>query len=135
MMAEMVNDDLSTVIILDIDKFEDINDGHGHAAGDEALVALANKLEVIFCQHNRDYIFRLGGDEFLVVMRGVEDVEAYVKKLCEPMALTISDNQAINYTVSVGYARCDGDFKAALKAADTALYKVKENGRNGYMKA
>lgn len=135
MMAEIVDDGPSNVIIIDIDKFKHINDGYGHAAGDEALCALANRLEVIFWHHNRDMIFRLGGDEFLVVMKGDDDAEPYLRQLCEPMALTTSENQYITLTVSVGCARCAGNFKAALKAADTALYRVKENGRNGYLMA
>lgn len=135
MMAEIVDDSPSSVIIIDIDKFKSINDGYGHAAGDEALCALANRLEVIFWHHNRDMIFRLGGDEFLVVMKGDDDAEPYIQQLCEPMAVTTSENQCMNLTVSVGCARCTDNFKAALKAADTALYKVKENGRNGYRMA
>ena len=144
MMAEIVKDEPSTVIIIDIDKFKGINDKYGHNAGDEALCALANRLEVIFWHHNRDMIFRLGGDEFLVVMKDEdsldasdagEDVEGYIEQLCEPMMITTSENQNIGITVSVGYARCVDNFKAALKKADLALYRVKENGRNGYLKA
>lgn len=137
MMTEIVTDEPSIVIILDIDKFKGINDGFGHGAGDEALCALANKLEVLFWHQNRDEIFRLGGDEFLVVMKGAEEWEALerIQQLCEPTVLTIASGQSIRITVSVGYAACNGDFKAALKAADMALYAVKENGRNGFQKA
>ena len=137
MMAEIVNDEPSVVIILDIDKFKHINDSFGHAAGDEALCALANRLEAIFWHHNRDMIFRLGGDEFLVVMKGATDAEAAgaLRRLCEPTSLTSSANDLITFTVSAGYAPCEGDFKAAMKAADTALYKVKEHGRNGFASA
>ena len=134
MMAEIVEDAPSVVIIIDIDKFKEINDGYGHTAGDEALCALANRLEVIFWHHNRDMIFRLGGDEFLVVMKGAQVREALdaIRQLCEPMTVTTSENHCVNLTVSAGYARCEDNFKAALKAADEALYTVKANGRNGY---
>ena len=137
MMAEIVDDSPSIVIIIDIDKFKEINDGYGHAAGDEALCALASRLEVIFWHHNKDLVFRLGGDEFLVVMRGADEREAVaaIERLCEPMEIMTAANQLINMTVSVGYAKCDGDFKAAMKAADSALYRVKENGRNGFARA
>ena len=137
MMAEIVTDEPSIVIILDIDKFKGINDSFGHGAGDEALCALASRLEVLFWHHNRDLIFRLGGDEFLVVMRGAQEWEALdrIQQLCEPTVLTTTSGQSIQFSVSVGYAACQGDFKAALKSADMALYEVKENGRNGYKKA
>ncbi len=134
MMAEIVNDDPSVVIIVDIDKFKQINDGYGHAAGDEALCALANRLEVIFWHHNRDLIFRLGGDEFLVVMKGASEQEAIcaIQQPCERLPLTCSAGKSFTLTVSVDYSLCDGNFKAALGAADAALYKVKENSRNSY---
>ena len=68
MMAEIINDDPSIVIILDIDNFKSINDTYGHSAGDEALCTMAGRLEAVFWRRERDQIFRLGGDEFLVVM-------------------------------------------------------------------
>lgn len=137
MMAEIVEDAPSVVIILDIDKFKDINDRYGHTAGDEALCTLANRLEAVFWQHNRDLVFRLGGDEFLVVMKGASEEEAVkrIRQLCEPISLTSSEKENISFTVSVGYALCQDCFKTSLKAADTALYHVKAHGRNGFARA
>ena len=138
MMADIVDDGPSEVIIIDVDKFKEINDGYGHDTGDEALCALANRLERIFWHHDRDLVFRLGGDEFLVVMREAEpeEAEACIRRLCEPIELTTEASERIvSFTVSVGSARCDGNFKAALRAADAALYRVKENGRNGFCRA
>ena len=136
MMTETVKDDPAIVAILDIDKFKSINDGYGHAVGDEALCTLANRMEVIFWHHDTDLLFRLGGDEFLIVMKNVDEQEAVerIQKLCEPFSFTSSEGQTITFTISVGYAICKDDFKASMKAADEALYKVKENGRNGYGK-
>ena len=137
MMVELVKDEPSIVAILDIDTFKSINDYYGHDAGDEALCTLANRLEVVFWRHDTDLVFRLGGDEFLVVMKEISETDAVerIKQLCEPLMFTSSAGQMIRFTVSIGYAVCKGDFKAALKKADEALYKVKENGRNGYGKA
>lgn len=137
MMAEIVDDEPSIVIILDIDNFKLINDRYGHAVGDDALCALASRLEAIFWRHNRDLVFRLGGDEFLVVMKNADEREALscIRQLCEPTGLTLGSEELVSFTVSIGYAQCEGSFKAALKAADTALYQVKENGRNGYRRA
>ena len=59
MMAEIVNDDPSIVIILDIDNFKGINDTYGHTAGDEALCTMSSRLEAVFWQPDRDLVFRL----------------------------------------------------------------------------
>lgn len=137
MMAEIVNDDPSVIIILDIDDFKGINDTYGHEAGDEALCTLAGRLEAIFWKHQRDLVFRLGGDEFLVVMRGASEEEAVdrLRILCESVCFTTADNQLISFTVSAGYAFCDGDYKAAMKAADSALYFAKSNGKSSFSRA
>ena len=137
MMAEIVTDDPSVIIILDIDNFKGINDTYGHEVGDGALCTLAGRLEAVFWQHQRDLVFRLGGDEFLVVMKGASEEEAAdrLKTLCEPLCFTTDDNQLISFTVSAGYALCDGDYKAAMKAADSALYHAKNSGKGSFFRA
>ena len=137
MMAEIVNDDPSVIIIMDIDNFKGINDTYGHEAGDEALCTLASRLEAIFWQPQRDLVFRLGGDEFLVVMKDASEKEAVdrLNMLCEPLCFTSDDDQIISFTVSAGYAFCDGDYKASMKAADDALYSVKTSGKGGFAAA
>ena len=137
MMAEIVNDDPSAIIILDIDNFKGINDTYGHEAGDEALCSLAGRLEAVFWQPQRDLVFRLGGDEFLVVMKDAseEEVKDRLNKLCEPIRFTTDDNRLITFTVSAGYAFCDGDYKAAMKKADEALYSVKNGGKGCFARA
>lgn len=136
MMGELIKNEPSIVVILDIDKFKSINDRYGHDAGDEALCTLASRLEVIFWQRDADFVFRLGGDEFLVVLKNTSEPEAVgrIKQLCEPMTFISSSGKTISFTVSVGYAICESDFKSAMKKADEALYRVKENGRNGFGK-
>lgn len=137
MMAEIATDEPSVVIILDIDNFKGINDTYGHAAGDEALCTVASRLEATFWQRHRDLVFRLGGDEFLVIMKGApeEDAVKCLKMMCEPVFFTTSDNQVINISVSAGYALCDGDLKAAMSLADKALYQAKNSGKGGYYRA
>lgn len=139
MMAELVRDEPSIVIILDIDKFKNINDEYGHDIGDTALCTLANRLEVIFNRHNDDMVFRLGGDEFLIVMKNISEDHAVrrIQQLCEPIKFTTdgADANIVTFTVSVGYSICTNDFKASMKEADQALYKVKKNGRNSWAKA
>ncbi|MBR3238193.1 MAG: GGDEF domain-containing protein, partial [Oscillospiraceae bacterium] len=137
MMAEIVNDDPSIVIILDIDNFKGINDTYGHTAGDEALCTMSSRLEAVFWQPDRDLVFRLGGDEFLVVMRGASEEEAVscLRLICEPVVFTTSDGQVISFSVSAGYIPCNGDFKASMKAADDALYAAKKAGKSGFVRA
>ena len=137
MMAEIINDDPSIVIILDIDNFKSINDTYGHSAGDEALCTMAGRLEAVFWRRERDQIFRLGGDEFLVVMKGASEEEAVrcLRLICEPVVFTTSDDQLISYSVSAGYIPCNGDFKASMKAADDALYAAKKAGKSGFVRA
>ncbi len=137
MMSETVTDDPSVVIILDIDNFKGINDTYGHTAGDEALCTIAGRLEAVFWRRERDLVFRLGGDEFLVVMKGAseEDAVSCLKQLCEPLCFTTKENQTITITVSAGYAICDGDYKDSMKAADAALYYAKGSGKSGFSRA
>ena len=137
MMAELVDDGPSVVIILDIDNFKEINDTYGHAVGDEALCNVAGRLEAIFWQRQKEFVFRLGGDEFLVVMKDASEEEAVkrLKQLCEPVDFISADKQAIHFTLSAGYTLCNGDFKGSMKSADMALYLAKNNGRNSFRKA
>ena len=137
MMAEIVNDDPSIVIILDIDNFKGINDTYGHTAGDEALCTMSSRLEAVFWHHDRDLVFRLGGDEFLVVMKNASEEEAVscLRLICEPVVFTTSAGQVISFSVSAGYIPCSGDFKASMKAADDALYAAKKAGKSGFVRA
>ncbi len=136
MIEELVKNEPSVVIILDIDRFKSINDRYGHDTGDEALCTMASRLEVIFWRRDTDFVFRLGGDEFLVVLKDTSEEEAVrrIRQLCEPVSFASEDGKPISFTVSVGYSLCRNDFKAGMKRADEALYRVKENGRNGFGK-
>ncbi|MCR5087890.1 MAG: GGDEF domain-containing protein [Oscillospiraceae bacterium] len=132
MLSELVRDDTPGILILlDVNEFKSINDRYGHAAGDEALRALARRLETIFYYKQTDLIFRMGGDEFLVVMTDNDEERAIdcLRSLQEEIVCG-----SIRFSVSAGYAVNENDFRASLKRADAALYCVKENGRSGFMK-
>ena len=115
------------LIASDIDKLKTINDTYGHAAGDELLIAYANKLKH-FCEGLKNvHIIRTGGDEFLIVL---ED-DAFVhhdrlETMIEDISITVSHQTA---KASVGKAIKQGKepFENALKRADERLYKVKRN--------
>jgi len=122
-----------SVACLDLDGFKGINDAHGHAAGDELLKVVADRLRTGV--RDNDWLFRLGGDEFAIMMPGLSLDEA--ETICRRLALALS--QPI--TLSVGDVLVGASFGIrqvedrqttcddALKSADTALYRAKASCR------
>ncbi len=128
------------IIILDIDYFKNINDTYGHDNGDKVLEQLADILthEV----RAGDFVFRLGGEEFLIVLGDVN--ERIICRVAEKIRITINNNtfkltknENLTVTVSIGVAVHDGhpDFQRTIKLADDALYQAKESGRNQVISA
>ncbi|KRG72213.1 diguanylate cyclase [Stenotrophomonas terrae] len=123
------------VLLLDLDHFKAINDTHGHEAGDRALQHVAG----ILSQFTRgsDYVFRYGGEEFVVVLVAVEARQAMViaDGLCRRMAETpvvLADGQLLEISASIGVALYDGhpDYERVMARADAAMYQAKKQGRN-----
>ena len=122
-------------MMMDIDHFKQVNDTHGHSAGDQVLVALADLLRT----HTRqgDIACRYGGEEFLVIMAEVGEVDA--KRRAEEICSNFNNLQ-IDYSgiklsaaISIGaafYPRDGNDSDMVIKAADAAMYKAKQDGRN-----
>ena len=125
-----------SVLMIDIDHFKQINDQHGHAAGDQALCWLSQMLR----QHVRPYdlLARLGGEEFCVVLPDVspEKARATAERLCHaPLSFAPADGAPLlTMTVSIGLAcsqtQPDAEPDALLARADRALYQAKAAGRN-----
>lgn len=124
-----------SVMIVDVDKFKFINDSHGHLFGDELL----RKISQVFYDNVRanDYVFRFGGDEFLIVL--TEAGEQETRMVAERIRILVSkievmapDGSKFNPTISVGAAMFDGhpDYEKLIKSADKALYLAKAQGRN-----
>jgi diguanylate cyclase (GGDEF)-like protein len=129
-----------SVVFVDLDKFKEINDTFGHQAGDAVLVAVARLLGEVL--RDTDIVARYGGDEFVLLLPGVDSVQADVvgQRLIETAhgrTVRLSDGRQLGITLSVGIATCDSQhrFPAAsdlLAAADAALYHSKRNGRDRY---
>ena len=134
-MAERQQEPL-TVMFIDLDHFKNINDTLGHRAGDALLIEAALRLTSVL--RAGDTLSRQGGDEFVLVLPGCGDVQAaqVAEKLLETSARSITlDGHDVVVTLSVGIALypSDGtDFDALSKAADVAMYRAKDEGRNTY---
>ncbi|SDU14997.1 GGDEF domain-containing protein [Halopseudomonas salegens] len=125
--------DLSMMVI-DIDHFKTINDTYGHAFGDEALKAMVSACEG--CLRAVDGLFRLGGEEFVVLLSDTSLVDA--RMVAERIRNAIAemqfqlDGQPIPLTVSIGVARRRNDEsqQALYERCDQQMYKAKRGGRN-----
>lgn len=125
-----------SLIMIDVDYFKSFNDKFGHIAGDRALSAVAHILGKQF--RPRDLLIRYGGDEFAVLLPEVSVNEAMI--VAERVRLAVSgDTESsddsliqIPIKVSMGVAELNsgGTFESLLKAADAALYRAKDAGRN-----
>jgi diguanylate cyclase (GGDEF)-like protein len=128
-----------SIVMIDLDKFKDINDRHGHAAGDHLIKAFADCVRITV--RKTDMAFRYGGDEFIIALpqATVEQAEQVVQKLRQAyMAVDFSD--AIAHlehqpTLSIGVVERSSagninTLPAMLNAADSALYEAKKANRN-----
>jgi diguanylate cyclase len=123
------------VLMVDIDYFKQVNDTYGHQAGDSVLQQLA--LILVNNSRSGDYLFRLGGEEFMLVLvdtdvTGARPMAEKLRKSVEQEAFLLPQGQKVHLTVSIGAACFDGhpDYMHLLHKADEALYQVKNNGRN-----
>ena len=125
------------VMMIDLDHFKRINDSLGHQAGDQLLLTVADRLRDRV--RKADTVARMGGDEFVVLLTDVVDrsdieqiTDAIVRQISLPMTL---GTQELILTPSIGVCSYPSDGRDALtllKNADTAMYRVKENGRGHY---
>ena len=130
--------DRIAVLFLDLDRFKDINDSLGHAAGDRILRAAARRLQETVGP--RQTVARLGGDEFTVVLEGLStaaeaDDEARGIIAAFEQPLLLDDSQEIAITPSIGIAIYPDNAQVPtelLKQADTAMYQAKAAGRRTY---
>jgi diguanylate cyclase (GGDEF)-like protein len=126
-----------SLLMIDADYFKAINDAHGHSAGDEALKHIASIC--LKCARELDSVFRIGGEEFTLILPRTTRAEAFVlaerirQQISEQEMMVLADT-AIQLTVSIGIVDSkDHDPISAdtlVKLADRALYQAKHRGRN-----
>jgi len=124
------------VLCLDLDRFKEVNDLFGHAAGDRVLQAVASRVTDVL--RERETMARLGGDEFAILMPGIANPAA-ASRLAETILKALrakGDAPETNaISASIGIAICPDDAtnrETLLTQADTALYRAKPDGRNTY---
>ncbi|NQY88943.1 MAG: EAL domain-containing protein [Colwellia sp.] len=131
------NNGKTAVLFLDLDDFKKVNDSLGHEVGDQLLVESAKRLTKIV--RKEDTVGRLGGDEFIILLRGLTDdhnalavAENLLKSFRNPFEI---DSRELILTLSIGiaiYPENGRDTYELLRNADTAMYKAKSLGRNTY---
>jgi len=123
------------VVMIDLDRFKRINDNHGHAVGDSALVTFARAIQGQV--REVDMVGRLGGEEFSVLLPGIGAEEAV--QVAERMRVAVESRELLvgglplRFTASFGVAEFDGiqlNLAGLLARADAALYHAKRTGRN-----
>lgn len=125
------------LLFLDLDRFKSINDSLGHAAGDSLLQSVADRLKL--CIREMDSICRQGGDEFMVLLPGIEkreDVAAIAQKIIAAMSdphYIEGRNLVVSFSIGISIYPADADTPEALiQNADAAMYHAKEHGRNNF---
>ena len=124
------------VLMIDVDRFKEVNDRHGHLAGDQVLVAVASALRAATPEHAR--LSRIGGEEFMVVIDHAPAHQAAM--LADALRRRVRDldidlgSQVLRVTISTGVCELAGMDQASvrdvLSAADRALYRAKRDGRD-----
>jgi diguanylate cyclase (GGDEF)-like protein len=133
------------VLFLDIDHFKAINDGHGHATGDQVLQEFAARLQR--CVRTTDLVARLAGDEFVIILESLncsDDATAIATKILQAMQVPIRVGEAglpLQVGTSIGVALAPHEVaaetspQALMARADDALYQAKREGRQRYVAA
>lgn len=128
------------ILWVDLDYFKQINDNHGHLAGDAVLQEVAKRLNAQI--QRGDLVARVGGDEFIIMLQSAGDAQKLnscaqkiLKEFQQPI---LFENLLLRVGTSIGgavYPLHGNSVESLFRAADTALYQVKEGGRNAYILA
>ncbi len=131
------NEEILAVVLLDLDGFKDLNDAVGHEAGDRLLVQVAQRIKS--CLGPGELVARHGGDEFVVVVTGTDDINQIinvVEKIQNTLDISYDiSNFQYQVSVSMGIALFPDDglsVEELIKHADVAMYQAKKQGKNSY---
>jgi diguanylate cyclase (GGDEF)-like protein len=130
---------VSALLYMDLDNFKDVNDTVGHAAGDEVLKTLSGLLKAEL--RTEDVIFRVGGDEFAVLLEGIDASKSLVA--AERLRVAVEahpfapEGRVFRLGLSIGLIEIDGTLATdvLLSQADAAMYRAKEHGKNRVVQA
>jgi len=140
--SEIPQNETGYLCMLDLDNFKGVNDTYGHVIGDQTLIIFAEVLKEL--SDPTDIICRLGGDEFMIYRKGIENREklrAVSRKVIAKIENKINElldstkTNGVGVSVSIGISQYPEDgknFTELYQAADKALYFVKQNGKRGY---
>ncbi|GAC03538.1 two-component system response regulator [Paraglaciecola chathamensis] len=124
------------LLALDLDNFKHINDTMGHAAGDKVLQQSVKRIRK--CLRNNEGFARLGGDEFAIILGNItsgDEISRIANRILDSFNVAFNiDDKEVHCGVSIGVALCPDDSVNAqtlLKCADIAMYRAKQNGKNG----
>ena len=132
-----VNNGKLAFMFMDLDGFKQVNDKHGHLVGDILLQQVAGRL--LINTRKTDIVARMGGDEFIIIQNNLvdmQDAETFAEKLVNALKKPYHiDNKRISTSTSVGisiFPDMSDDIERLIKYADTAMYTVKESGKNNF---
>ncbi|CAK7260880.1 Diguanylate cyclase with PAS/PAC sensor (plasmid) [Shinella sp. WSC3-e] len=124
-----------SVLVVDLDGFKQINDLHGHSAGDAVLVETARRL--LSCVRGADLVCRTGGDEFVLVVEGTDDAgKAVAERVVAKMRAPVRLNQScVEVRASVGglWRNAGANLEQLVSGADKLLYEAKARGKDGFV--
>lgn len=125
------------LLLIDLDRFQLVNDSLGHAAGDQLLIAVARRLQS--CIRPGDTIARLGGDEFVILLdevKGINEATRFAAQVQQQLAIPLTLRGHVTFTsASIGISMAAPTYQRAedlLRDADTALNRAKANGKGRY---
>jgi diguanylate cyclase (GGDEF)-like protein/PAS domain S-box-containing protein len=126
------------LLFIDLDRFKEINDMHGHSTGDKVLKEVALRLKE--CVRETDTACRLGGDEFAIILQDIQEI-AFAEKVAQKIIRSISRPFlfgdvvcSLGASIGISFYPFDGeDVDILIKNADSAMYRVKKSTKNDYL--
>ncbi len=137
-LADVEEDIISALLVIDLDDFKHVNDRYGHMFGDEVLVQAAQTIKKLF--RSRDIVGRIGGEEFIVLMKDVPD-QRIVNKRCSQLNAAFHDifkeqlaENELSCSIGVAVSPIHGNsYYDLFRLADRAMYRAKDLGKDRYV--